>query len=358
MDFDASKMTGSARGVTASTAARLVCGLGFAVCLATAAQAAKLTLDNGDQLTGEIVLLKDRSLTFNSPLFGKVQIPWDKVTELRSDDGVRVQLADGTQLSGALLLQPDGQLQVSPPASAPAAAGIRVARADVLMLNPPEADNAVKHSGRVALGGTFNQGNSTDELLHLDTELIGRAPMNRYTLNAVANEARSAHIRTASNRLLTGQYDTFLDPKNYLFVNLKLQNDKQADLTLRSTLGGGYGRQFLESDQAKLSLESGLNFVHENYAIAEDKSFPALGLGLNYEQKLFSSTLVFFNNARVSVNLQDASDTQITNKMGFRVPLGRGLNLSTQLNLAYDHAPPLGVRKTDRNLVIGVGYAF
>lgn len=356
MHFDVSKMAGSA-GCAAAFPWRRLCCLGcVAACLSTAAQATKLTLDNGDQLSGEIVLLKDRTLSFQSPLLGRLQIPWDHVAELRSDDGVRVQLANGTQLSGPLLLQPDGQLLVSPEASA--AGGIRVARADVQMLNPPRADSPVQHSGRVTLGGTFNQGNSTDQLLHVDGELIGRAPMNRYTLNAVANEARSAQIRTASNRLLTGQYDTFLDPKNYLFINAKLQNDKQADLTLRSTLGGGYGRQFLESDQAKLAVETGLSFVRENYAIAEDKSFPALGLGLNYEQKLLSGKLVFFTNARVSVNLQDEADTQITNKMGFRMPLGRGLNLSTQLNLAYDRAPPVGVHKTDRNLVIGVDYAF
>ena len=47
-----------------------------------AVQAATVVLENGDRMTGEIVDLSDNILTFKSPLFGKVELPWRKVVEL------------------------------------------------------------------------------------------------------------------------------------------------------------------------------------------------------------------------------------------------------------------------------------
>ncbi|APW38416.1 hypothetical protein RD110_15435 [Rhodoferax koreense] len=337
---------------------KLACATGAMAIVAllgpAAAQAAKLTLGNGDQVSGEILDLKDQTLRLKSPLFGEVKIPWSQVAELRSDEGVRIRLADGTELQGQLVLQPDGKVVVAQGA-APAR---DLERADVALLNPPVADNATKYSGHATLGGTFNRGNSRDDALNLDAELVARAPTNRYTLNAESHEAKSTGVTTTSNRLLSGQYDRFLTPKDYLFVNAKAQTDKQADLTLRSTLGAGYGRQFFETDVKKLSAEAGLSYVNENYDLAANKSFPALSLGLNYEQKFFDNRLVLFNKTDVSVSLSNTQDTLLKNKFGFRVPIANGLNLSTQLNISYDHSPPLGVKKTDTNVVVGVGYAF
>jgi len=326
-----------------------------AMAVVPAAHAAKAKLSNGDQISGEIVELKDQVLKMKSPVYGEVKIPWAQVAELNADDGVRIQLADGTQLKGQLVLQPNGQVVVAQGGTEPAR---QLVRADVALLNPPVMDAATKYSGHATVGGIFNRGNSRDDALNVDAELVARAPTNRYTLNAEAHEAKSTGVTTTSNRMLSGQYDKFLTQKDYLFVNAKAQADKQADLTLRSTLGAGYGRQIFETDVKKLSTEAGISYVNENYDIAPNKSFPALSLGLNYEQKFFDNRLVLFNKTDVSVSLSNTQDTLLKNKFGFRVPIANGLNLSTQLNLAYDHSPPLGVKKTDTSLVVGVGYAF
>ena len=323
------------------------------------AQAAKLTLGNGDQVTGEIIELKDQTLKFKSPLFGEVKIPWAQVAELRSDEGVRVQLADGTQVQGRLVVQADGKAVITPGAATSSATPAReLPRGDVALLNPPVPSTATKYTGHATLGGTFNRGNTRDDALNIDAELVARAPEYRYTLNAEAHQASSTGVTTTANRMLSGQYDKFLNPKDYLFANAKAQVDRQADLTLRSTVGAGYGRQFVETEEKRLSAQVGLSYVNENYQIAGNKSFPALNVGLNYEQKFFDNRLVLFNKSDVAVSLSNTQDTLLKNQLGFRVPIANGLNFSTQLNLAYDHSPPPGVKRTDTSLVVGVGYAF
>jgi len=316
--------------------------------------AAQLTLANGDQISGEIVSLQGQLLTLNSPLFGTVKIPWGKVVELRSDSGVRIELADGRQLKGQLVLQPDGQVVVKGQSNPE----VHIMRSDLARLNPPVIDPSVKYSGRATLGGTFNQGNSSDEMLNLDAELVARTPDKRYAINMAVTEARAFGFTTASRRLLTAQHDIFLSQKNYVFVNARAQSDVLADLNMRTSLGTGYGRQIIENTATKLSAEVGVSYVSEKYEIAPDRSYPALSLALNYEHKFFNNALVFFNNTHLTGSRHESASTLVTNKLGFRLPIANGLNLTTQFNLAYDSSPPTGIKPTDSSLIFGVGYVF
>jgi len=326
-----------------------------AILVAPVAQAAKLTLGNGDQISGDIVSLQGELLTLDSPLLGTVKIPWNKVVELRSDRGVRIELADGRQLKGQLVLQPDGRVVVAPSQPKPE---VHIMRSDVALLNPPIIDPSVKYSGRAALGGTFNQGNSTDEMLNLDAELVARTPDKRYVINMAVNESKAFGFTTASRRLLTAQHDIFLSQKNYVFVNARLQSDVLADLAMRSSLGTGYGRQIIENEKTKMSAEVGLSYVSEKYEVAPDRTYPALSLAMNYEHKFLNNALVFFSNTHLTGSTSESASTLATNKVGFRIPIANGLNLSTQFNLAFDSSPPTGIKPTDSSLIFGVGYVF
>lgn len=323
-------------------------------CAPSLARAAQLTLDNGDQISGEIVHLENQSLTFHSPLFGEVRIPWARVAELKSDGGVRIQLADGTRLAGSLVLQRDGRIVIDDERGA----ARHLTRSDVAILNPPVVDQDVKYSGQATLGGTVNRGNSRDESLNLDGKLVARASESRYTANLEANEARSAGVTTISKRLLSIQYDAFLTDRNYLFVSAQAQSDARADLDRRASLSAGYGHQFYETDRSKLSAQTGVTHVNENHDVAPDGSFSALSLAVNYEQKFFSRKLVLFNTMDASIGIEKTSDTLVKNKLGLRVPIANGLNFSTQLNAAHDRSPPPGIQKTDTTLIFGLGYAF
>jgi putative salt-induced outer membrane protein YdiY len=195
-------------------------------------------------------------------------------------------------------------------------------------------------------------------MLNLDAELVARTPDKRYVINMEVNEARAFGFTTGSRRLLAAQHDIFLSQKNYVFVNARAQSDVLADLTMRTSLGSGYGRQIIENEQTKLSTEVGLSYVSEKYEIDSDRSYPALSLALNYEHKFFDNSLVFFNNTHLTGGHHESASTLVTNKLGIRVPIANGLNLTTQLNVAYDSSPPTGIKPTDSSLIFGVGYVF
>ncbi|WP_171035245.1 DUF481 domain-containing protein [Limnobacter alexandrii] len=317
--------------------------------------AANVLLKNGDRLSGEVIKLSDNILTLKSPLFGEVQLPWKQVLELQSDEGVTVKLKDGSTAKGKVTLSQQGELIID---QGDLGRSRPLQRADIAMFNPPVVDNSVKYTGRANLGGVFNRGNSEDDALNFDAELIARTPESRYTVAAEVNEAESAGVTTTSNRYLLTQYDAFLSEKDYLFVNAKGEQDELADLNLRTSLGAGYGYQFFETELAKLSTEYGLAYVNEDYIVAPDESFPSLSLGLNYERKFWDKRLVFFNNNDLSISLEDTADALFKTKIGLRVPIVENVNVATQLNVDYDNMPPPGVKKTDSSLIFSVGYGF
>lgn len=318
------------------------------------AQAAIVTLKNGDQVSGELKQLSGDVLTFQSSVFGEVKIPWKEVAKLDAAKPVRVELKDGTTVKGKVAVDDDavtidqGELGQSQP----------LPREQIAAFNPPIIDQSVQYSGHLNLAGAFNRGNSDEDQLNFNGEFVARTPEDRYTVSGEVNEAKSAGTKTTSNRRLLMQYDNFLDQKNYVFARARAESDEMADLNLRTSLGGGYGRQFLENDITKFSGEIGLNYVNEDYDVSPDRSFPTLSVGYKYDRKFFDKKLVFFNNVTLDANLDDTEDLLARGRIGFRVPLTHNLNVSTQLNVDYDNQPADGAKKTDTALVFSVGYGF
>lgn len=320
-----------------------------------AVSADTLTLDNGDRLTGKVVSLEGASLVFETGYAGRIKLPWARVKHLESDERVRVQLSDGSLLNGQLLPAPGGQVRVKVSELVQTAP---IPLDQVTAFNPPLDRDKVKLGGRANLGGSFARGNTEEDNLHLDAEVVARTPTNRYTLGGEVNEASKAGANTTSNWRGTMKYDHFLNEKTYLYATGLFEHDDQADLSLRTSLGVGAGHQFFEEKTRNLFLEGGLSYVNEDYDIAPDDSYPSLRAALKYDQLFWGERLKFFHNSELLMSVQDSGDYLLKTRTGIRVPVAKSLNLSTQVNVDYDNTPAAGKDTTDTALIFSVGYGF
>ncbi len=317
------------------------------------ALAAVIILDNGDRLTGEVVALESNTLTLRSGVFGKVDIPWDHIRRLESEGELQLRLDDGRSLRGELAVNEDG-------VAIEVAGGNRfvIARNALAALAPPEREAGLVTSGQIDLGGTLNRGNSDDTQFNFIGSFEARAPAYRYSLGMEINEAHAGGATTASTQRLRAQYDSFIGTRDYLFVSAKAERDELADLDLRTTLGAGYGRQFIDGAVTRLAGQAGLSFVHENQANAPDRAFPGLGLGLKYDRRFLGGKLIYFQYHDLDISLRNVRDALLRTRLGVRVPIARGISVSTQLSLDYDHRPVPGNEKLDSALIFSLGYAF
>lgn len=320
-----------------------------------AAYADTVVLLNGDRLSGRVVSLEAGKLVFATAYAGELKLPWDQIRNLESDGKVRVQLADGTLLNGQLLTAPDGRARVKVSELVETAP---IPIAQVTALNPPMGGDKVKLTGRANLGGTFSRGNTEEDTLHADAEMVARTASNRYTVGGEVNEASTQRVTTASNWRLNMKYDHFFKDKSYFYTVGLFERDTQADLDMRTSLGFGAGRQIFEEERRNLSLEGGLSFVNEDYGTAADQSFPGLRAALKYDQLFWDDKFKFFHTSELLASIDDSADYLLKTRTGVRIPVGKSLNLSTQVNLDYDNLPAPGKDTTDSALLFSVGYGF
>lgn len=321
----------------------------------SSALADTVSLANGDRLSGTVVRLDAAALWLETPYAGKLKLPWKDVTRIETDAPVRVLLDDGTTLDGHLLADDDGQLRVRIGSLAETAP---LALERVAAINPPRRPDRTVLSGRASVGGSFASGNTEAETLHLDGELVARNPSQRVTLDGEANKAAQDGVDTASNARVGLKVDYFLKDRAYVYASTRFDHDGQADLDLRSTLGVGAGRQFVERDELKFALEGGLSLVNEDYGSVPDARFPSARLGLKYEQAFWQKRLTLYHGSDLLVSLEGLDDYLYQTRTGVRLPVGNGLSLATQLNADYDAVPAAGRESTDTALIFKLDYTI
>src|SRR3569623_1682396 len=225
-------------------------------------------------------------------------------------------------------------------------------------INPPRQGDRSVLSGRASLGGNLARGNTDAQTLHLDGELVARNASQRVTLDGELNEAAQDGVETASNWRVGVKYDHFASERFFYYANTRFDHDGQAGLDLRSTLGAGAGRQLFERDDLKLSLEGGLSLVNEDYAHAADTRFPSARFGARYEQTVWQGRLKLFHNSDLLLSLESLDDYFYQSRTRFRVPMGKGFSLGSQVNFDYDAVPAAGKGNADTALLFKLDYTI
>lgn len=324
--------------------------------LCAMAHADTIQLTNGDRLTGEIIS-KDRStITLKTAYAGEVKITWSNVAQIQTDHPVSILMANDTVLKGTIVPSTVGEVMIQ---------SDELGKSEVISMdqlgyiNPaPEISRNVRVTTGVAnVGITATSGNNDTRNIHIDSEVVTRTRDNRFTVGAVANRATDSGVLSISNNRGYFKYDHFLDNKRYVYSNLSGENDRFKDLRLRTSVGIGRGYQIFESPDLNLSVEGGLNYVHEDYWLKEDKQFPSMRWSMKYDQK-FLEKMTAFHEQEVIISLANAQDMLVRTKTGLRFPLSRQLVGTLQYNIDWDRTPAPDTVSMDRTLLFNVGYSW
>lgn len=324
---------------------------------ASPVHADEVRLLNGDHLTGTIVSKSGDEILLKTSYAGTLKIQWTKVSGISTDQPVRVVLADDTSMDATVSPAQDGTVTLQ--------AGSIIKTAPISLdklayINPPPevTGKGVRLKGRVNVGLNASSGNSKSRQLHVDGQVVARTLSNRYTVGGEINRAYDSGSETVNNATAYTKYDHFLTKRRYLYVNGRFENDKFQDLSLRTTLGAGLGHQFWESDTKNLSLEGGLSYVNENFYTTPDDSYAAFRWGVNYDQYFFNKAFQLFHSHEGTVSLQNSSDILLSSKTGIRVPLGKNLSTSAEVDVDWDNTPAPGKKKTDLTYLLNLGYSW
>jgi hypothetical protein len=306
---------------------------------APTAFADRVTLVNGDRLTGKVLRLGKDKLTLETKYAGKVEIRREEVTSVEADQPIEV-----LRRGDAALSRMRGTIPLS----------------EVAFVNPtPEQSGiGVAYTGRFTLSVAQVRGNSESATSVGDFALEARAKRWRGALALDATQASESGRETASNWLVNGNLDRFVDPRRFYYGRASIERDRFSGVDLRSTLGAGYGVQLRDGDRTKTSLRGGLEAVSLHPVEGARDDYPAFGWGLRYHHKVLAERAEIFHEQDGYWNLERGSDITVRTRTGVRVPVIDKLDASLQLNLDWERDPEPGSGATDSTLLLGLGYAW
>jgi len=214
---------------------------------------------NGDKLTGEVKSLRRGRLSLNTDATGTINIEWDKIAGIVSDQHIQVELASGNRYFGSLT-----SLEDAPEFIVVTDTGSETLDPDrIVIMEPIEGGGFHALDVDVSLGYNFAKaGGVTSATVGLNMDWRSRIRIESLDFSTTLTDSDTQEV---SKRLVLGFQHTRLWSRRW-FTNASLtfnQND-ELGLDLRTSLGAGGGRFLIQSNRMLFSLEAGIQISRED----------------------------------------------------------------------------------------------
>jgi putative salt-induced outer membrane protein YdiY len=321
---------------------------GLALCLfasaglAGPARADMVVMQNGDRVSGTVKHKAGDTLTVETDYAGTLELRWSQVKSIQTDAPVET-VVEGEPASALSWFAGDE----SDP---------RLDR--IVYINPSaeEWGHRYAYRTRLNLSGSWTSGNSRTDRGQADGELTARSRDVRWILSGKARRESVSGEETASSWLGTLKRDHFLvDPSHFIYARASLERDRFKDIRLRSTLGGGFGWQLVDSEITKFTLGAGLDAVTTRRIAAADERYPALGWDVRLSHWLGAKAVELLHEEEGFWNLHDTRQVTLRSRTGMRVPVAKGMVANASLNVDWEREPAAGRKPLDATLLLGVG---
>ena len=323
----------------------------------------KISLKDGSQLYVEILEMTEGFLKVKT-LFqdgDPIKIKWSEVVGITSEDQVKVVLNSGTILQGKLTMLGPGTLGIQ---TDMLGAPIPVAVESVMAVNPP-VKKAVLYTGNLNFGASIITGNTKLENYSFLGELIARSDQLRLTILGRYLYGETDGTINARNAFGTIKLDFFMTKRLYAYAGALFEQDTFQDLNLRTSLFAGPGYQFIDAgdfsspyfNKMQLSAEVGLGFFNEDFKRSQDRNNVTGRWAVNFNWPVLPA-LTLFHQHQGFPSLEKRSDYYITSQQGLRWTMVENFISTLQLNWRYDNTPASGNKKSDKQYLLTVGYAF
>lgn len=322
---------------------------------ASISNADTVVVKNGDRLTGKVKKMESGVLIIKTAYDPEIKIPWPQIQSLVTDTPIIIKLENGLRLVGRTVKSNnDNNLRIID--SGIGEVDFQLALVKEIRSHPKPP---IEAHGYFNLSARTTRGNNKTDSYHGDGEVTVRKNKHRYVLGFAVNYGKNEEGIIQQDSLGYLRHDFFITNKLFFNNNVTALHDRFRDLDLRTTLGLGFGYQILDAEDHKLSVESGINYIKEDFQSSDDKNRAAARWALNYEQDFFDGGLTVFHYDEVLLGLGALKkEILVTLRNGLRIPLFLNFIGTLQINVDFNNDPAPDTQKTDLGYLLGVGYEF
>jgi putative salt-induced outer membrane protein YdiY len=330
-----------------------------APCLAKVKRHDTVIMKNGDRLTGEIKKLEQGVLYIETDYFsGSVGVDWLQVDKVESKATFQIVLNDGQRISGSISKEavsvPGEDFKVHAPTG-----GVPVSSVDVVQIESRKQTFWRQLKGSIDFGYNFTSGNNQSSL---NTPASAVYPAERWAVGTSYNVSFSGQTGGTTTNLFESQTfaDRFLNRNSFVIGLGDFLHSSQQDLSLRTTLGGGYGRYLKRSNQNSLRWLVGADYTKGNYqAGLSQPTQNNLELLLGAEYQLFHfDRYTLQSQFLLFPGLSDFGRVRFTTNDTFSIRLSNNFHLNFSFWDNFDSRPPLSAKKNATGLSTGLGWTF
>jgi putative salt-induced outer membrane protein YdiY len=346
-----------------SRASRLLLVPLFVACLCFPAQAKRkdvIVVNNGDHFTGEVKRLENGLLFVETDyVAGNIGLDWNQVESVRSTATYRIVLNNGRRLEGKIEKVSSEKAKETDFLIHEATEEVQVPSVEIVSIETKKPTFWRQLQGSIDLGYSFSSGNS-QTALNVDTNAAYRTAGWEAATAYDSTFGGQAGASKTNRQDLQTIFAKFLNRNSYLVALSDFLHSSQQDLTLRTTLGGGYGHYLKRTTNSNLSWLAGVAFVNESFDTfagqPSDQQAEAL-LGLQYSVVRFKFG-DFNSQLLVFPGLSDTGRIRVTTNNSLNIKLVNNFHLTFTFWDNFDSRPPVTAKRNELGVSSGIGWSF
>jgi putative salt-induced outer membrane protein YdiY len=212
-------------------------------------------LPSGEWLGGEIIVLYEDTLEFDSDEMGITKIDWEDVVELRSVQVLEVRPREGESMIGKVLIK-DGKVTVMGDQTAV------FEQVEILSVTAGVPKEINFWSGEVSASANYQSGNTDKESFNGRATVQRRTVQQRIVLDYIGNYDETENEETENNHRLSGDWDRFVTDRVFWSpVVAEYYKDKFQNIEHRLTYGVALGYEIIDTSKTEWRVSGGPGYT-------------------------------------------------------------------------------------------------
>ncbi len=315
-------------------------------------------LRNGDRLTGEVKDLTHGQLKFKTDTMYTVMIKWEEVESLQTNQYLEVELSNGLKYfgnapegigSGMMMLAAGDDLEPW-----------QLELAEIVRVVPIEQGDLLDRlKGNVSAGYSYTKASGVKQFT-FSGGLRARAKKHQWAIDGSTTVTQQKNQPNSERFNVTGSFRRFLEDKRFWITWATFESNDELGLQLRSLLGLGYGRFFLQTSLHELAWLAGIAATREDYTGESSRESSEAVLGLSYYLYRFSPLSADIMASAVAFpSLTESGRVRAEADLKTRYEIIKDLYFEIDVYYSADNRPGQeAAANYDYGVVTSLGYTF
>ncbi|MFZ0886463.1 MAG: DUF481 domain-containing protein [Candidatus Acidiferrales bacterium] len=317
-------------------------------------------MNNGDHFTGEVRRLQNGLLFVETDYVSSaIALDWDQVESVQSTAIYRIVLNNGKRMEGKIEKVSGEKAKKENFVIREATEEVQVPSTEIVSMETKKPTFWRQLQGSIDLGYSFASGNS-QTAVNVGTSAAYKTAGWEAATAYDSTFGGQAGAPKTNRQDLQATFTKYLNRNSYVLGLSDFLHSSQQDLTLRTTLGAGYGRYLKRTTNSNLSWLVGAVFVNESFdttaAQPSGQSAEAL-VGLQYS--LIRFNFGEFNSQLLTFpGLTDTGRIRLTTNNSLSIKLRNKFYLDFTFWDNFDSRPPATAKKNELGVSSGIGWSF